>query len=1220
MDPVGQEEKFLDYDPTEQFVDYDPADMARMDAAEQFVDHDPTAIVEKQSKLADAYDVPVKTPEELRAMSTTERMEYAESLNTLHKFQQSKGFVKGLASGVSLGASEYIPGMDKQEDDLLHSVGELAGSIAPIEGIYSLLGKPLVKLAAKSPYAKNALLSLARITGFGLSGATYESAKDVIKTGEAPSIDDVVKHGASWAAFDGALQVAGKAISWTSKLRELSKYNKNLSQQAILDDVIAKLSKENINPEANPVEYAERAEQLLDEQLPKEPEVPLKEQPDSAITAKQEANIAEVKPDEVVKPTQEQPQKATPIRVETPAEDVGKKPKEILAKHVQTGKSPWKVQLPSVQQATDAIETQLYNRYAPLKALGADEASIMNKPRELAELAKGYSTAAEATLRMSQYDAATGKMIGPSFEEIFLPKRLKELTGSRKLARDDLDIYLAAKTSLERQQIGQRSAMSTDASEAFIKEHGEFKPIADDLYTFGRNQINNLVHNGLVSREGADAMFDMYKSHVPLYRVMPEELSTTEKIRKGLTGNTPAGDAPQTPGASNLNVKQPIKRAHGSEKTIISPTESIVKNAYAFESASMRNRAMRATGRGLEKNGYNVSTVNAPKMSKQQIADSLAIPLDELESLGDVDAIGEATQFLNPEQPRGKLRWYEDGKLYEVNAPRDIIDAVSGLSPEQSNVVMRFARGWKKIFSAGVVLQPGTMMKLSGMDMFVSTLQSKYPEHNALIEPVARMVYDYPRMFFNILGKGELFQDYMHSGAAQTSLQGLNREMLESMTDTFTNAKKRNNTLLKDTLMLPITIPKKIVKGLAKTSQVLGDVPRLLEFERSKVAALKRGATKPEAMAQAAFDAFEVSVPYGRRGASSSLRTMYDLIPFTNTIVNSNVSLAKALDPRNKNFMRTMATATSYLTMPTVALYLKNRNDPRYQALPQDDKDRNLYIYNTDDPNEEPVKIRKLWQYGYLFQTLPEHLAEYAIQRDPKAFNGLAKNFEHEFSPATILSFSSAIHDGRFDPTKFLEGSRIPLIPERQKRIDAELQATSNTSEVAKSLARWFKISPIYIDHIVSSTGGGLGANAIRCADEMMYATGKATDKRPASQAADSIFFGTFFGRGPSKRNEYVNKFYDYVDKYETMKGSAKVYRENGEDDKADALMEQYVDTTKMRQSFSKYYKAIDAIRKEHPDDLNGVQKRAELNSIYQDFTELAKEYVKSIEDEQKRA
>jgi hypothetical protein len=147
-------------------------------------------------------------------------------------------------------------------------------------------------------------------------------------------------------------------------------------------------------------------------------------------------------------------------------------------------------------------------------------------------------------------------------------------------------------------------------------------------------------------------------------------------------------------------------------------------------------------------------------------------------------------------------------------------------------------------------------------------------------------------------------------------------------------------------------------------------------------------------------------------------------------------------------------------------------------------------------------------------------------------------------------------------------------------------------------------------------TGGGLGKDVIRLVDEAIYFTGNAVDRRPHGQTADSIFYGTWWGRGPTKRNEYVNKFYEFVDKMENKKNTANQLLNEGRSEEADKKMRGYVDMSEMRKDMAKFYKQIEAIRNEHPDDLDGVKKRKDLTSIYIEMTELAKQFVKGLEEE----
>jgi|SRR5215207_443345 len=159
--------------------------------------------------IAGPYQVEEKTPEELRAMTLPEKMEYMQEVNRLREFQQSKGFTKGALSGLTLGATEHVEALKPQEGELLGGVGEVVGSAIPITGVYKVFGHGLGKVAAKSPVFKKSLDYLAHLTGAALAGGTYEGAKHAIKEGELPSANQVMEHGFEWAAIEAALRGAG---------------------------------------------------------------------------------------------------------------------------------------------------------------------------------------------------------------------------------------------------------------------------------------------------------------------------------------------------------------------------------------------------------------------------------------------------------------------------------------------------------------------------------------------------------------------------------------------------------------------------------------------------------------------------------------------------------------------------------------------------------------------------------------------------------------------------------------------------------------------------------------------------------------------------------------------------------------------------------------------------------------------------------------------------
>lgn len=175
----------------------------------------------KIENLLDYYMPEEKTPEQLKAMTFQEKMEYAQDINRLREMQQSRGFTKGMLSGLTFSASEYIPGLKPNEEDLMVGLGETTGSFIPITKMYNVLGAPLVKFASKSPIARQGLESLARMTGFGVTGAAYKAGKDLVQ-GEVPTVKELAKEGATWAAIDGVLQALGVGVAFTQSVQRIA--------------------------------------------------------------------------------------------------------------------------------------------------------------------------------------------------------------------------------------------------------------------------------------------------------------------------------------------------------------------------------------------------------------------------------------------------------------------------------------------------------------------------------------------------------------------------------------------------------------------------------------------------------------------------------------------------------------------------------------------------------------------------------------------------------------------------------------------------------------------------------------------------------------------------------------------------------------------------------------------------------------------------------------
>ena len=220
----------------------------------------------KNDKGYQSYLPEGKTPEELKKMSVSERMQYAQDLNRATEYLKSKGFTKGLLSGASLGASEMVDALKPEEHELGHFAGESVGAGIPIAlasmGISPILGAVL----GNAPK----LLQLTRpaLHGFG-TGSLYETGKQGVNAltkyfdPESEKEFDpyqIPKTGAQFAAFETGMQALGglKNLVTRSKPADIermamesvgreptSSLNRSTSQQ-LLEELTAPTTAESI--------------------------------------------------------------------------------------------------------------------------------------------------------------------------------------------------------------------------------------------------------------------------------------------------------------------------------------------------------------------------------------------------------------------------------------------------------------------------------------------------------------------------------------------------------------------------------------------------------------------------------------------------------------------------------------------------------------------------------------------------------------------------------------------------------------------------------------------------------------------------------------------------------------------------------------------------------------------------------------------------------------
>lgn len=169
--------------------------------------------IEKDTTYQKYYKAPEPSREEYKKMSLREKMQLNEDMKLEREYLSAKGTVKGVASGLSLGLSKKIPGLEPKEHELGFGGGELAGEFAPIMGISKILSLPL-KLV---PVGYKALSALGRIGASTITGSTLEASKESI-AGEELDPYAIALKGLEFGALHSLFEGIPAAYNWFKSL------------------------------------------------------------------------------------------------------------------------------------------------------------------------------------------------------------------------------------------------------------------------------------------------------------------------------------------------------------------------------------------------------------------------------------------------------------------------------------------------------------------------------------------------------------------------------------------------------------------------------------------------------------------------------------------------------------------------------------------------------------------------------------------------------------------------------------------------------------------------------------------------------------------------------------------------------------------------------------------------------------------------------------------
>ncbi len=787
---------------------------------------------------------------------------------------------------------------------------------------------------------------------------------------------------------------------------------------------------------------------------------------------------------------------------------------------------------------------------------GGVELSIEENPYLLARLLRGVTSKATAFIEQGTFGKQFWKMekgkAVPNYTGESLDAILSEVKEPKKW--QDFSIYLTARRSVELSNRGIETGIDITDAQASITEleqvNKNFPELAQKIYKYQDSLLVYSQEMGLISKELL-VKLRKYGNYVPFYRVF------NELQAKGLMGKKMA------------NIANPIKRMKGSEREIINPLESIVKNTYVLVSAAEQNQVGIAMANLVDKYPDLADVFERVKTPMARVAQVSAKDLGvEVEGMTAI----EEEQMVDIFRPSFFVRGDEvtvliDGKKQYFKVDTDLRDSLLALNRESLGMIGKILGAPARWLRAGATLSPDFMFRNPARDQLTAYAYSNY----GFIPGV-----DFIKGLASMLKKDDAYQLFRMSGGEHSMLVSMDREYLQK---TFKQVVEGHK--FTDYVKNPMELFRIISEAGEKAT-------RLGEFKKG----IKSGAVPREA----GYSSRVVSLDFAQAGTTA--QALNTLIAFFNANIRGWGRMGSSF---KEHPFRTSLKVFLGITLPSILLWMVNHDDERWEEIPQWQKDIFWIVFIGDNI----YRIPKPFELGIIFGSIPERFLDWLVDKDPDLMKTVAQSLIENGSPGFIPTAGLPILEW-ITNYSFFRGRAI--VPESRQDMPPELQYTQWTSEVSKKLGELLKLPPAQIDNLFFGWTGGLGRYAVDILGGIMKGTGISPDiPEPSPTLADLPVIKAFVVRNPyGSAGETVNDFYNQLEKYEAGEKYLKEMLISGETGKYNKYKAAHPELFFFADFDSKQYK--EAIEKgETPKDVFYSSSARYLRRVARQLSELSK-------------
>jgi hypothetical protein len=716
-------------------------------------------------------------------------------------------------------------------------------------------------------------------------------------------------------------------------------------------------------------------------------------------------------------------------------------------------------------------------------------------PFQMATFAKGKAASIARTFVEEAAIDETGNRIGKSLKEIIdpiVPMGKYGFVDQEKFK--DFLIYGVAKRGLNLIKRGIEPGFDKSDMLAVVDKfkNPKWDLALDEITQWSRNLNGWLVRAGRYSPEEMAAI----EAVDPVYLKFARAISPQEMRVMSGSG-----------GAGPLGVQSPIKGMRGSGRAIINPLESMINSAATTILAAQKTRIARYMAEfaqmfpdtyGRHVTGPIPAPQKAVKFSAEKLKDFLR---SENVDISDLDFEKMVTIFQVDTRGRGNIVPIVDaaGKRHFYEVHPDLYTALNSVDPINLDSILAVLAPFARLARAGAVGLKASFGLITNPTRDTQTFAMLSQVHK---NPLNAIVAELAGVKADVLNKegtpawkygatGGKMAGFYGSAMDRTGGQKVYEEMLLS------SGKFGSKAFLVAKHPLDAAMRLFNVMEMGPRVAELTGMLKKIDLEHPDWSAEKKWVT--------AFNAAQdVTVNFTRSGRRG--KKLNQVTAFFNANIQGPQKVYRAYKANPAMFT---AQGLTYLTLPAMALWYKNKDKDWYKNLPYSYRLKNLWV-ETDDAI---IRIPTSFELGTLFQALPIAVADYHHRQDPEVFKGLRDLGISQF-PSMMPSMIGPVWDVARDqdylgrPIEGLSLKRLP-VEERVK------EYTTGTAKVAAQGLNAFGVglSPVQIDYLLNSYTGGVMRDY-------------AFMKNGINEPADMPIVGVLAARTPQKPARQLEKFF----------------------------------------------------------------------------------------------